>query len=254
MQFICDPLDLRFTRQCFYNRSMKSQRPLRRRNFSRWTREPSIVCLVSFLVLGAFSSSASACQAADNQAVPVTLQAAKTKYKEAREAYLIARRLSAQGSVSQSRLRRARLARDLTGLEVSSLSDPAIKSFNGLLRAQVVYRFRKEEWEVAQRLHQKGATSDLAWRRAEAAKEVANLELQALRSSSQVQRQLKQITAAGLRLEVAREEYVTAKRLFAAGSISEAEFREVARRLEQVQEAHRDSKRSFGVRAIPFRT
>ena len=96
--------------------------------------------------------------------------------------------------------------------------------------------------------------SELGWRRAETAKKAAKLELQALQGSSNVQRQLKKITAIGLRLEAAREEYGIAKRLFTAGSISEAEFREITQRLEQVQEAHRDSKRSFGVRAIPFRT
>ena len=233
---------------------MKSQRPQRRPNSSRWTRVPNIICLTSLVVLGAFLSSASARQTADKSAASGTLQEAKTKYKKAREEYSTAKRLSAQGSISQSRLRRAKLARDLSGLELSSLSDPSMKSYNKLLRARVIYRFRKQEWEVAQRLYPKGSMSELEWRRAETAKKTAKLELQALRGSSKVQRQLKQITASGLRLEAAREEYGTAKRLFAAGSISEAEFREITQRLEQVEEAHRDSKRSFGLRAIPFRT
>ena len=225
-----------------------------RQNLSHWTRDAGIVCLASLFVLGAHSSSVSAGQSAGKQAASGTVKAAETKYKEAREAYSIARRLSAQGSVSQSRLRRAKLARDLTGLELSSLSDPSLKSYNELLKAQVVYRFRKQEWEIAQRLYQKGAMSELDWQRADAAKDVAKLELQALRASSDVQRQLKQISAIGLRAAAAREEYETAKRLFAAGSLSETEFREVTRRLKQVEQAHRNSKRSLGVRVIPFRT
>ena len=229
---------------------MKSQRPSRRPNFLSRTRRPSVICLVGLLLPVAFVSSVSACQTASR----LTLQEAKAKYKEAKEAYSTARRLSAQGSVSQSRLRRAKFARDLAGLELSSLIDPSLKSYNKLLRARVVYRFRNQEWEIAQRLYKKGSISELGWRRAQTAKDVAKLELQALQGSSKVQRQLKQIKASGLRLEAAREEYGTAKRLFTVGSISAEEFRQITERLEQVEEAHRDSKRSFGVRAIPIRT
>ena len=233
---------------------MKSRHPTRRSNFDRWPQVPSITCLASLVLVAALTSATFACQTADNSTAAQTLRAAKTKYKKAREEYATAQRLSVQGSVSQSRLRRAKLTRDLTGLELSSLADPSLESYNKLLRAKVIYRFREQEWETARRLYQKGSMSELGWRRAETAKKTAKLELQALQGSSDVQRQLKKITAIGLRLEAAREEYGIAKRLFTAGSISEAEFREITQRLEQVQEAHRDSKRSFGVRAIPFRT
>ena len=227
---------------------MKLQRSSICQNSFLLMRMSSIVCLASLVVLGVVVSPASG-----RQAPPTTLQAAKTKHKEASDAYATARRLSAQGSVSQSRVRRARLERDLTALQVSSLSDPAIKSYNELLKAHVVYRFQKEEWKVAKRLYQKGSLSELAWSRAETAKEVAKLNLNALQASSQVKRQLKQIAAFGSRLAAARKEYETARRLHAVGSLSEAQFREVSQRLKKAEEAHRASKRSFGVRAVPLR-
>lgn len=175
---------------------------------------------------------------------------ARSNYLTAREAYDSIKRLAASGSASQSKLRQARLQLTFAGIELSDLRDPRQRGYHRIVRATAVYRYRDQEYQIKKRLYAKGAIAEVAYRRAVSAREVAKLNLQAIRSPSDVKQQLKQIEATGARLSLVKKEHAIAERLLNSGSISQSGFDRVTQRLEKAKEAHAASKRNLSVRAV----
>ena len=192
--------------------------------------------------------------AQDNAEQAQSVSQARSNYQNARDAYKSIKRLAASGSVSQSELRQARLDLSLAGIALSDVREPRQRGYNRILRATAIYRYRDQEYKIKKRLYARGAVSEVAYRRAVSARQVAKLNLQATRAPTEVKQQLKQIEATAARLSLVEKEHAIAERLLNSGSMSQSGFDRVTQRLEDAKEAHAASKRNLSVRAVHVET
>lgn len=194
---------------------------------------------------------ATACQVSDDGSVE--LARATEDAKAAENNYQTVKRLNEQGSASQRRLRRAELKRDLTSLELSTMLDSALERKNQLLKAKLILRFREQELKVIGDLYKLRSESQLSYRRAIAARDIAKSSLDLLTSSTETQRKLQLIQIAKSNYDLARSEYEIAKRLFESGAINQSRFDRASSNLKIAMTELESRKKSLGARAVQVR-
>jgi len=187
--------------------------------------------------------------AVQDQNPKVELTRAREKFDRAQKQLEVIKGLHRKGSANDHALRVADTRRKVALLEYSSLLDPAKAEKNLILKAEVIFQFRSEEFEVAKVLYQKGSMSKVGYQRALSARDVARSNLAAVKSATETQRKIQVIQAAKSKYEFAKKELEVAKRLFESSSISRQTMDRVTSNFKIAAAELEAGKESLGARA-----
>ena len=207
------------------------------------------ICLFSLISFGQPASVFSAPMFQELQDAESEIANAREKVNSAEKKYQVTKKLSETGSASKKQVRITKLQRDLSIIELSTLVDPSRRQKNLMLRAKLVLNYRIEDLAVVRRLYQRGSASEVAYRRAVAARDVARAEVEAIASATDTQRKLKTIESARSKYQLAQEEFNIAEKLFKSGSMAQANYDLFASRLETATAEWESTKKSLGARA-----
>ncbi len=179
----------------------------------------------------------------------VEMAKAREQANSTRKRYEIVKRLAEKGSANKHDLRLADLRRKIALLNYSSLLDPARADKNRVLKAEVVLRYRSQEFDVAKKLYMRRSISRVDYERAASARAVAASNMKAIKSTTETQEKVQLIQAAKARFEIAQKEFEIAKRLFETSSISQQDYDRVSSKLKIATAELEASKESLGARA-----
>ena len=153
--------------------------------------------------------------------------------------------LARLGSVSQHKLRQARLDYQVAELEFQGLQNPAKKREVALAIVELEHQAAEKEFEVVSNLFKKGAASKLDFERAESEFDISRLTYEnAKKSGSET---LLDFRIANRKLELAKTVFEKATRLFQSKSISPVTFEKARQRLVLAEEGVALARRSIGV-------
>ncbi|MFK7768537.1 MAG: hypothetical protein AB8B55_15045 [Mariniblastus sp.] len=209
-----------------------------------------IICVVTFVGFGCsprYSFAAPKVQSIQEADLEVTR--AREKASSAQKRYETTKALSQKGSASKRKLRISELQRDLAILELSSLLEPSRKQKNMTTAAKLVLKYRNQELAIVRQLYKRGSASEVSYRRALVARDVARSDAEAMVSATETQRKLKVIEAAKSKYDLARKEFEIAERLLKSGSIAQPDYNQFASKLKLATAEWESMKKSLGAKA-----
>ena len=182
----------------------------------------------------------------DEEADPAkNISLARERVVKAKKELTKVQELSRLGSASQTEVRTAELSKWLALLALSDLMSPDSELKNSRLRAQLIFNYRDEELGVIKKLYERGSTSELKYRRAITARNVAEAELKAVKSDSDAKQKFHAMTAASSKYKEAQNEHQMATKLFESGSLNRAAMDQVSENLEAAKSELADARESF---------
>ena len=174
-----------------------------------------------------------------------SISLARERVKKAKLELTKVEELSRLGSASQAEVRSAELTKWLAILELRDLISPESELENSQLRAQLIFNYRDEELEVIKKLYERGSTSELKYRRAITARDVAEAKFNLVKSDSDAKRKFHAMSAASAKYEEARNEHQMATELFDSGSLNQARMDQVSKNLEAAKSELADARESY---------
>lgn len=216
------------------------------------------LCVSVLIVIGfafqcqtSFAAPAMILQATQESELEITT--AREKANAAQKRFKTTKRLSEKGSASKKQVRVAELQRNLAVLELSTLLDPSRRQRNLTTASKLLLKYREDELVIVRQLYKRGSATEIAYRRAVVARDVAKSEVQALVSATETQRKLRTIEAAKSKYDLAKKEFSIAEKLYQSGSISQQDYGEFASKLKLATAEWESTKKSLGARATVVR-
>ncbi len=159
--------------------------------------------------------------------------------------YARIRKLAMSGSVSQYRLRRAKLESERAQLELFSIRHPDRQDQTELALTELQYRYAETELAVVEKLFERGSVSRLEFERTQSAFDIAKLNLEVARNSGS--RNLLDVRIAERKLELVEQEFDMVTELLKSKSVSQSTFDRVKQRLQWARSEVDLAKQSLGV-------
>lgn len=203
------------------------------------------------LLVFLMASSAFAGNAQDD--FRVELARAEAAAKTAKNQYERLLKLAESGSASKRELRRAKLGSALSQLDVASLREPAQRKANDVKKASAILDYHESELAVVTELYQSGSATKLKFRRSQTARDIAQSNLNALKSPTVTQQKIHLIKAASAKYQLAKTEHEIAQRLYQSGSISAVAMDKANSKLKVALAEFESRKKSLGARAVQLK-
>ena len=204
----------------------------------------------ALLALSIPTSSALVAQSPPATDASVELTKAREQVRSTELRHETIKQLAATGSASQQALRLADLRHKLALLELSDLLTPENRDRNQLVKAKLIYNFRRSELTIAQGLFKRSSITEAEHRRVQAAFDVAKANLKSAESFSKAQQKMQTIRAAYVRMELAQKELEIAIKLFQTGSMSQMKLDKAKSKLKIAAAEWNAAKSSLGARAV----
>lgn len=188
-------------------------------------------------------------ESSSNQTESVEITRARERAKSAEKRLRMIQRLAASGSASKKQLRSAEFEHKLSLLELSTILDPTKKERNLVVKAKLILVYRTKEWKVAKELYRRGSVTQVEFRRATNARDVALANLKSVQAATQTQQTMQAIKIARTNWELAQKEHAIAEKLFATGSLSQSSLDRAASNLKIAESELAEAKKQLGASA-----
>ena len=182
------------------------------------------------------------------------LERAKGNVEFAISEYKRVKRLHDLGSATSRELRLADYNRKSAGLELFSIQEPENREELQLLLAKLTLEWQTTEFQIADRLFEKGAISRLRYRRAKARFEIAKLNVEFRESETATQKKLVAFRIATVRFKLAEEEYEITQRLWNNGSVNNSTRQQFEKNLDLAKTELSARKTDLGAYVIQIKT